>query len=374
MDESISEKPSVNNAEPDRRLFFLGFFAFLTVLTLILLRPFFAVIAVVLVMVVISKPLYTYLLARNWVRERTRLAASLTLLLMIMLVLIPILVISFVAISQAVELLEEFGGADLDNILADISAAISNIPILNNLEMEYVDLAEALQQLALGAAEWLTNLLANFLTSLPELFIQAIVFIVLFISLLPEFDNAVQRGTEISLLGVEISSLYYRKATAMAKSMVTGIFLIAVIEGVLMGFFFWLAGVEATLLITLVAIMFALLPVVGISYLTILAAIIFVIQGNYSSALIVLFGFYGVVNWIDIFLRPKLVSKEAYMSFALVLLGIFGGLYWAGILGLIYGPVLMILFVTTVEIYVTEYARDDDAALDSQFNTSSNDK
>ncbi len=47
-----------------------------------------------------------------------------------------------------------------------------------------------------------------------------------------------------------------------------------------------------------------------------------------------LFGFYGVVNWIDIILRPKLIDEEASLHFALFILAIFGGLAWAGILGL----------------------------------------
>jgi hypothetical protein len=70
-------------------------------------------------------------------------------------------------------------------------------------------------------------------------------------------------------------------------------------------------------------------------------------------------GFYGVVNWIDIILRPKLLSGEASINFALFILAIFGGLAWAGVMGLFYGPVLMLLLVTTIEIYAERYAHED---------------
>lgn len=356
MNESELERSTENSATTMRRRFFFVVFAVVALLTFLLIYPFFHVIAVVLVLVVVSKPLYTSILSRKRMRNHKRFSASLTLAIIVLVLIIPILIISYAGITQAVEMLEDFAGIDLASITTDIFETVSELPLLPELESETVEITEVVQSWALKAATWLKSILLNFISSLPRLFIQALIFIILYIALLPEFDKLVSRGQEISLLGVEISGLYYRKATAMTSSMFKGIFIIALLEGVLMGFFFWLAGVEATLLITLISIIFALLPVVGISYLTIFSAIIFIINGNYTSALIVLFGFYGVVNWIDIFLRPRLVSKEAYMHFALVLLGIFGGLYWAGLLGLIYGPVLMILFVTTIEIYIKNYA------------------
>jgi predicted PurR-regulated permease PerM len=54
---------------------------------------------------------------------------------------------------------------------------------------------------------------------------------------------------------------------------------------------------------------------------------------------------------MDLILRPKLVSKEAYLNFTLMLLALFGGLALGGLLGMIYGPVVMILFMTTIDIY-----------------------
>ena len=88
-------------------------------------------------------------------------------------------------------------------------------------------------------------------------------------------------------------------------------------------------------------------------------------MGNTSQALIVFIGFYGVVNWLDIFLRPKLIAEEASLHFALFILAIFGGLAWAGILGLFYGPIIMLLLVTTVEIYVERFSEEDGQRLES---------
>jgi len=60
-------------------------------------------------------------------------------------------------------------------------------------------------------------------------------------------------------------------------------------------------------------------------------------------------------NNVDNILRPKLVSKEASLNPALILIAILGGLSMFGPLGFIYGPVLMIFVVTTFETYLKHY-------------------
>jgi predicted PurR-regulated permease PerM len=37
----------------------------------------------------------------------------------------------------------------------------------------------------------------------------------------------------------------------------------------------------------------------------------------------------------------------------------FAGLAWVGVMGLFYGPIIMLLLVTTVEIYIEEFAKED---------------
>ena len=54
---------------------------------------------------------------------------------------------------------------------------------------------------------------------------------------------------------------------------------------------------------------------------------------------------------------------DAYLPLTLFLLSIFGGLTWAGVMGLFYGPVIMLLLMTTIQIYTERYAKEDGARL-----------
>ena len=51
-------------------------------------------------------------------------------------------------------------------------------------------------------------------------------------------------------------------------------------------------------------------------------------------------------------LRPKLVSKDAQLPESLILLSVLGGISTMGFFGIIYGPVILTIFYTTVELYL----------------------
>jgi predicted PurR-regulated permease PerM len=352
----------MDEAHIRNRFFFYVVFLVLIILTILLLEPFFDVIVLSIITVIILKPLYTRYLKVDRIKDRQRLASSLALATFLLLLIVPASLILYLTISQLAELLEA-ASDNLGAVIEDFSSTLPQLVPLGGNRTGEGQFIEDLQALAGAASAALANTLVNLVSSLPNLIMQGIIFLVLVVTLMPEYDNLVRRFQAMSPLGTELSELYYRKTTAMVTSLVKGVFLIAVLQGAAMGFFFWLAGIPFAFLLSLLSMVLAMLPVVGISYLVLFVAFLLAISGQFLQAGIVLFGFYGVVNWIDIILRPRLISKEAYLNFALVLLGILAGLLWAGILGLFYGPVILLLLVTTINIYSEYYAQEDGTAL-----------
>jgi predicted PurR-regulated permease PerM len=77
--------------------------------------------------------------------------------------------------------------------------------------------------------------------------------------------------------------------------------------------------------------------------------------GNIAGgAFVVLFHLIAITN-VDNFLRPILVPKQARLDPALMLLSVFSGIAMFGFFGIILGPVLMILIVTTISVYLAVY-------------------
>jgi predicted PurR-regulated permease PerM len=126
------------------------------------------------------------------------------------------------------------------------------------------------------------------------------------------------------------------------------------VQGVAAGVFLAIGGVPYVAFWTLLCIVFALLPL-GVNVITVPAGIALLAFGSVWQGLLVLLGGLLVVSNIDTLLRPLLVPKEANLNSALVLIGALGGLHLFGFLGVIYGPVVMIFLVTTVEVYLEHY-------------------
>ncbi|RLB15475.1 MAG: hypothetical protein DRG82_11455, partial [Deltaproteobacteria bacterium] len=145
------------------------------------------------------------------------------------------------------------------------------------------------------------------------------------------------------------------KFQEMGKAVFVGNGLSGMIQGVLGGFGFYMFGLESSLLWgTFIAFM-AFLPVIGASIIFIPATIILFLQGKTGIAL----GFliYNVVysSVIEYIIKPRVIGKGMQMNSLLVFIGIIGGIKLFGILGIIYGPLIITIFITMAEIYRLEY-------------------
>ncbi len=367
-----------NQTQRRGRLFFFGLFAVLAILVIYILHPYIGVILTAFVTVIILHPAYDYFLSRKWVRNKSSVATTLTLIAFFLIIIVPLVIIGFLLYTQGADLLETISTSDFDlslgNMVAKLEEFLQGMPRLSEIEIDEQRIAEALINFGSAILSGLAGLAVSLGTSLPFLFIGGIIFLVVLATMLSRLSDLNDQAQELSPLDVNITQIYLLKGQEMIISVVKGVFLLAIIQGLIMGVFYWLAGVPFAVFFTLVSMAFALLPVVGISFIVLPMALIFILLGNVTSAVIVLIGFYLFTNPTDLTLRPRLVSKEAYLNFTLMLLALFGGLAVGGLLGMIYGPVIMILFITTIEIYTKYFSRradissDDPALLDDPEN------
>jgi len=58
---------------------------------------------------------------------------------------------------------------------------------------------------------------------------------------------------------------------------------------------------------------------------------------------------------VEYFVKPRMIGQGMQMNALLVFIGILGGIKLFGILGIIYGPLIITTFLTLAEIYRLEY-------------------
>ncbi len=141
----------------------------------------------------------------------------------------------------------------------------------------------------------------------------------------------------------------------MGRAIIFGNGLSGIIQGILGGFAFYFFGLGSPLLWGTVMGFLAFLPVIGASVVFIPATIILLLQDKIgaSIAYFIYNATYSMI--IEYFIKPKLIGKGMKMNTILVFIGILGGLKLWGILGIIYGPFIVTIIFTLLEIYRLEY-------------------
>jgi predicted PurR-regulated permease PerM len=183
----------------------------------------------------------------------------------------------------------------------------------------------------------------------------AILFLYVFISLLTNRDAVLTMIRQLNPLGEEVTDLYMAKMGAMVKGTVMGQFVIAVCQGVAGAASIYIAGFHQGFF--LFAVLLSALSVIplGGGIVTIPFGIGMILFGNVFGGVFVIVFHLIVVTNIDNFLRPILVPRAARLDSALMLLAVFAGIAMFGAWGIVIGPVLMIVIVTTIGVYLAVY-------------------
>lgn len=136
-----------------------------------------------------------------------------------------------------------------------------------------------------------------------------------------------------------------RVVPATIASTVTGMTLIAVGEGIVLGIAYWLAGAPSPVLLGVITGVAAMIPG-GAPLSFTLVSLYLVASGSVFEGL-ALFAWGSVELFIvDKTLRPKLVGGPIKLPFLPTFFGLIGGVKTLGFVGLFIGPVLMALLVS----------------------------
>ena len=322
------------------------------------LRRYFMLIVIAAVVAYLFTPLY------NRLRDKTNggLATTLTVLAALATVVIPVIAVVSLATIQVSHMLigvsEWAKTADLnalgDKAITTVNHLLAKLPFpTTTITLE--SLRSNLGKVAQTIGEWLLRTLSGAAGGAIGLITSTIIFLYVLISLLGNKTELVTLIRRMNPLGEEATDLYLAKMGAMVKGTVKGQFIIALIQGTLGAASIYIAGFhDAFFVIAILLIALSVIPL-GSGIVTIPFGIGMMIFGNIAGgAFVVLFHLIGITN-VDNVLRPILVPREARLDPALMLLSVFSGIAMFGFFGIVLGPVLMIVIVTTIAVYLAVY-------------------
>ncbi|MCG7609839.1 MULTISPECIES: AI-2E family transporter [Mycobacterium] len=336
--------------------------AIFTVLALLLGAYFLRGFFVLIVMAAVGAYLFTPLYQRFQRRLGTGLSATLTVLVAILMVIIPVALVVFMAIVQVTQLVNmvstwiaETDVSTLgDRALQLLNSLLERVPFLD-IHLTADSLRDTVVKLSQHLGEWLLGILQGAVGGMVGAITASIIFLYVFISMLVNNAEMATLIRRLNPLGEEITDLYLAKTGAMVKGTVKGQFVIALCQGVAGAISIYIAGFHDGFFVF--AILLTALSVIplGGGIVTIPFGIGMMFFGNIIGGIFVVAFHLLVVTNIDNVLRPWLVPKAARLDPALMLLAVFAGISMFGFFGLVIGPVLMIIIVTTVSVYLAVF-------------------
>jgi predicted PurR-regulated permease PerM len=334
-----------------------------TVIAILFAAYFLSLYFMLIVVAAIAAHLFTPLFVRLNRRFSTGLSATLTLLAAIGSVIVPIgllVLLAVVQISRMVRSVSEWiGRTDLgglgDKALRFVNELIARAPIANDYRVTGDSLRGWITSAAQHVGEWLLGLVQTAAGGVFGGVTAAILFLYVFISLLTNREQLRNLIRQLNPLGEDVTDLYLARMGAMVRATVRGQFVIALCQGVAGAASIYIAGFhDGFFIFAIVLSALSVIPLGG-GIVTIPFGIGMILFGNVIGGVFVIIWHLLVVTNIDNLLRPFLVPREARLDPALMLLAVFAGIAMFGAWGIIVGPVVMIVIVTTINVYLAVF-------------------
>lgn len=150
----------------------------------------------------------------------------------------------------------------------------------------------------------------------------------------------------------------FEKFGKVTYAIIYGHIVVAMIQGLLGGIGFFIFGASSPIIWGIVMAFAALIPLIGTAVVWFPAAL-FKLFGGISAGNMgevvggILFVLYGVliISSLDNLIRPKIIGNRAKVHPVLILVGVLGGLYLLGPVGIMVGPLVLALFITFIKAY-----------------------
>ncbi len=322
-----------------------------------LLWPFVSVIIMAMVLTGIFRPLY------QWLNRRMRrsIASIFTCAIIFIIIFIPIVLFVGILSTEAYGLYQM--GRDTvisEQVLALLKAThlLDRInPLLApfNIELSGTELNRGLselgKQVGLFVYQQASTIATNVLSFLAYFFFMLMVIYFLLL----DGQKLVMFLIELSPLPTEQEAILIDKFKDMAGAILVGNGLAGMIQGLLGGLVFYFFGLKSPLMWGVIMALLAFLPILGIGAVLVPAAAYLILTGRLGAGIFFIIFYVVVSGGVEYLLKPKLVGRQVHMHTLMVFLSIMGGLKLFGILGIIYGPLIVTAFLTLADIYRVSY-------------------
>lgn len=316
-------------------------FILLALLAFLIIKPVFISIIVGLILAFIFTPVYDRI---NKYIKSGNISAGIIVLLLLVIIILPLWFLTPIILNQSLSLFQATQQIDFVKPLQSI------FPSLFASEQFSAEVGSILSSFTSKIANSLVNSVAQIILDFPVIALQLTVVFFTFFFALRDKELIIEYVKSILPFSKEVEKKLFDHSRIITSAVLYGHVVVGIIQGIVIGIGFFIFQVPNALILTVLASLAGILPIVGTVIVWLPVAIYLFIGGNDVSAWgVVIFGLLS--SNIDNFLRPIIVSKRAKIHTGIMLVSTIGGIFFLGILGFILGPLIISYLLVLLEVY-----------------------
>lgn len=339
---------------------FLAMLVLVSLAFIFLMMPFFGPIFWAVAIALIFHPVQHWL--KRKIGDRPNSIALLTLMICMIIVVIPVIVLVSSLIAEGMGLYQQIQDGEIrpGEYIDQVNNSFPAIEaFLAQFNIDFEGLRDRAASAFVGGSQFMAKQALGVGQNAFQFFLGLGLMIYLAFFLLRDGTKLVDLLIRALPLGDERERLLFAKFAEVTRATVKGNLLIAIIQGALGGFIFWVLGINAALLWGVVMAIVSLLPAIGAAIVWVPAAIYLAAVGDVASALVLTAFGVIVIGLADNVLRPIFVGRDTKLPDYIVLLSTLGGIVMFGINGFVMGPLVAALFMAFWGIFIREFSQTD---------------
>lgn len=218
---------------------------------------------------------------------------------------------------------------------------------------------QTIQNFIQGTTAYVFNSTADLLKSIPEHLSNVLIFYITLFAGIKSFREGKRDFLAIMPVGwLKVMRHLYQRMYQVLRAFYIVHILIAVVVFFLSLILFKMMGLDDLIFFSLITSILQLIPFVGAASMMIGMSVYYFMIADYVHLLTVLLvGFPLLVILPEMIIRPWMMGRNARISMTLILLGVLAGIKSMGIIGLVFGPVLLVVCQEMFEIVKERYGK-----------------
>lgn len=345
------------------RLFLIAVSAIVLYFVFRIFQPFIVPVSLAVILASLSYPAFKWTSVK--LKGRRNLAALLTCVGVTGIIILPFIVLLLLLSIEVTQVYQKLqiklgGNTAVDFLNPSCYPYLNSIIIWFNryIDLDAIDIAgnltRAFEQMSLFFLHHSTYILSRLL----ETVVKFLIIVLTMFFLLRDGRSFTKELKTWNPLSEYYEHQIVEKFREVAHATVLGSLLTAFAQGFAGGLVYWVLNIPNPLFWAFATAVLSLVPVVGTALVWVPWAIYFFASGSVFRGVFLVITAVLFVGMIDNVVRPLLIEGKTKMHTLVVFFSIMGGIAYFGMIGMIFGPIVVAIGLTFIELYKLEFHQE----------------